>query len=79
MAVADIATESDIDALTAFGDVVVMEGGVNTAGNLLLVNEHGAVASPSIPNDGLEIMAEVLGVQLVLQRLQVKMSLVASV
>ena len=63
MAVADIATESDIDALTAFGDVVVMEGGVNTAGNLLLVNEHGVIASPSIPTDGLEIMAEVMGVQ----------------
>ena len=35
LAVADIATETDIDELTAFGDVVVMEGGVNTAGNLL--------------------------------------------
>ncbi|MBT6640915.1 MAG: translation initiation factor IF-6 [Euryarchaeota archaeon] len=63
MAVAEIATESDIDMLTAFGDVVVMEGGVNTAGNLLLVNEQGAIASPSIPTDGLEIMAEVMGVQ----------------
>ena len=63
MAVADIASESDIDMLTAFGDVVVMEGGVNTAGNLLLVNEQGAVASPSIPEDGLEIMADVMGVQ----------------
>jgi translation initiation factor 6 len=63
MAVADIATESDIDMLTSFGDVVVMEGGVNTAGNLLLVNEQGAIASPSIPTDGLEIMAEVMGVQ----------------
>ena len=31
LAVADIATESDIDVLTSFGDVVVMEGGVNTA------------------------------------------------
>ena len=63
MAVADIATESDIDTLTAFGDVVVMEGGVNTAGNLLLVNEQGAIASPSIPTAGLEIMAEAMGVQ----------------
>ena len=63
MAVADIATETDIDALTAFGDVVVMEGGVNTAGNLLLVNEQGVIASPSIPTDGLEIMSEVMGVQ----------------
>jgi hypothetical protein len=36
MAVADIATETDIDALTAFGDVVVMEGGVNTAGTFCL-------------------------------------------
>ena len=62
MAVADIATESDIDALTAFGDVVVMEGGVNTAGNLLLVNEQGAIASPSIPEDGLEIISEVMKV-----------------
>ena len=51
MAVADIATETDIDALTAFGDVVVMEGGVNTAGNLLLVNEQCIIASPIIPTD----------------------------
>jgi translation initiation factor 6 len=40
-----------------------MEGGVNTAGNLLLVNEQGIIASPSIPTDGLEIMSEVMGVQ----------------
>jgi translation initiation factor 6 len=65
MAVADIATESDIDALTAYGDVVVMEGGVNTAGNLLLANEQGCVASPSIPQDGLEVLAEVLGVDII--------------
>ena len=65
IAVADIATEDDIDQLTSFGDVVVMEGGVNTAGNLLIVNDHGAVASPSIPQDGLEILAEVLGVDIV--------------
>jgi len=65
IAVADIATDSDIDKLTAFGDVVVMEGGVNTAGNLLVANDQGAVASPSIPHDGLEILAEVLGVDIV--------------
>ena len=64
IAVADIATEGDIDQLTAYGDVVVMEGGVNTAGNLLVVNEQGAIASPSIPQEGLEILAEVLGVDL---------------
>lgn len=63
MAVADIATETDIDTLTAFADVVVMEGGVNTAGNLLMVNEKGAIASPSIPQAGLEIIADVMGVQ----------------
>jgi translation initiation factor 6 len=63
MAVADIATETDIDTLTAFADVVVMEGGVNTAGNLLMVNERGAIASPSIPQAGLEIIADVMGVQ----------------
>ena len=63
LAVADIATESDIDALTSFGDVVVMEGGVNTAGNLLICNENGAIASPAIPDDGVEIISEVLGIQ----------------
>ena len=65
IAVADIATEKDIDQLTAYGDVVVMEGGVNTAGNLLLANEHGCVASPSIPHDGLEILADVLSVDII--------------
>lgn len=62
LAVADIATESDIDSLTSFGDVVVMEGGVNTAGNLILCNENGAIASPAIPEDGVEIISEILGV-----------------
>ena len=62
MAVADIATEGDIEVLTSYGDVIVMEGGVNTAGNLLIVNEQGVVASPSVPEDGLEIIAEVMGV-----------------
>ena len=42
-----------------------MEGGVNTAGNLILVNENGIVASPSIPRAGLDIMAEVMGVPVV--------------
>ena len=65
MAVADIATESDIDTLTSYGDVIVMEGGVNTAGNLLLANESGVVASPSIPEEGLEIISEVLKVDVV--------------
>ena len=36
IAVADIATEEDIDRLTSFGDVVVMESGVNAAGNYWL-------------------------------------------
>ena len=62
MAVADIATDSDIDTLTSYGDVVVMEGGVNTAGNLLIINEHGVVASPSIPEEGLQILSEVFGI-----------------
>tara|TARA_Y100000766_G_scaffold220916_1_gene193031 strand:- start:114 stop:776 length:663 start_codon:yes stop_codon:yes gene_type:complete len=65
IAVADIATDEDIDKLTSYGDVVVMEGGVNTAGNLLLVNENGVVASPSVPHDGLEIIADVMGVDVV--------------
>tara|TARA_B100000212_G_scaffold71526_1_gene50431 strand:- start:17779 stop:18441 length:663 start_codon:yes stop_codon:yes gene_type:complete len=62
LAVADIATESDIDILTSFGDVVVMEGGVNTAGNLLLCNEKGAIASPALPEDGVEIISDVFGI-----------------
>ena len=62
LAVADIATAEDVDTLTAFGDVVVMEGGVNTAGNLILCNEFGAIASPAIPEDGVEIISQVLGV-----------------
>ena len=33
IAVADIATEEEIDRLTSYGDVVVMESGVNAAGN----------------------------------------------
>jgi translation initiation factor 6 len=65
LVVADIATENDIDTLTSFGDVVVMEGGVNTAGNLLLVNEHGIIASPSIPDDGIELLAEVFSIPVV--------------
>ena len=65
IAVADIATDDDIDKLTSYGDVVVMEGGVNTAGNLLLVNENGVVASPSVPHEGLEIIADVMGVDVV--------------
>ena len=62
IAVADIATEEDIDRLTSFGDVVIMESGVNAAGNLLIVNEHGAVASPVLPQEGLEILSETLKV-----------------
>ncbi len=73
MAVADIATESDIDALTSYGDVIVMEGGVNTAGNLLLANETGVVASPSIPEEGLEIISEVMKVDVVATTIAGKM------
>jgi translation initiation factor 6 len=60
MAVADLATQEDLDILTSFGDVVVLESGINNAGNLLLVNELGAGASPAIPDFGLEILADVL-------------------
>jgi len=61
-AVADIATEEEIDHLTSFGDVVVMESGVNAAGNLLIINENGAVASPILPQDGLDVLSETLKV-----------------
>ncbi|MBK38993.1 MAG: translation initiation factor IF-6 [Euryarchaeota archaeon] len=65
IAVADIATEEDIDRLTSFGDVVVMESGVNAAGNLLVVNENGAVASPILPEEGIEVLSETLKVDCV--------------
>jgi len=63
IAVADIATEEEIDHLTSFGDVVVMESGVNAAGNLLIINETGAVASPVLPQEGLDLLAETLKVK----------------
>lgn len=62
MGVADIATPEDIDKLTSFGDVVVMESSVNAAGNLLLANEQGCLASPVVPEEGLEILSDVMKV-----------------
>ena len=62
IAVADIATAEDIDRLTSFGDVVVMESGVNAAGNLLIVNENGAITSPVLPAEGIEVLSETLKV-----------------
>ena len=62
IAVADIASNEDIDVLTSFGDVVVMESGVNAAGNLLIVNEYGAIASPVLHAEGIEILSETLKV-----------------
>ena len=62
IAVADIATEDDLDELTSFSDVVVMESGVNAAGNLMVCNAHGAVVSPVVPQGGVEMISEVLGV-----------------
>jgi translation initiation factor 6 len=62
MGVADIAGPDDIDRLTSFGDVVVMESSVNAAGNLLLANENGVLASPVIPEEGLEILSDAMKV-----------------
>ena len=62
IAVADIATEEDLDELTSFCDVVVMESGVNAAGNLIECNRHGAVVSPVVPQAGVDMIGEVLGV-----------------
>ena len=41
IAVADIATQNDLDELSSFGDVVVLESGVNAAGNLIECNDRG--------------------------------------
>ena len=67
IAVADIATEDDLAELTSFGDVVVMQSGVNAAGNLVECNDVGAVVSPVIPPgpNGLEMIGEGLGVNAV--------------
>ena len=62
IAVADIATEEDIDKLTSFGDVVVMEHGVNAAGNLLICTSKGALMSPLLPEEGVELLSEVFKV-----------------
>ena len=53
LAVADIATQDDLDELSSFGDVVILESGVNAAGNLIECNDKGACllyTSPS-PRD----------------------------
>jgi|TARA_B110000881_G_C18459739_1_gene455565 translation initiation factor 6 len=63
IAVADIAFESDLDELTSFGDVVVMQSGVNAAGNLIECNDNGAIVSPIVPDSGLEMIEDVLGVK----------------
>jgi translation initiation factor 6 len=39
-----------------------MESGVNAAGNLIECNAHGAVVSPMVPQNGVDMIAEVLGV-----------------
>ena len=40
IAVADIAFQDELDELTSFGDVVVMQSGVNAAGNLIESNNN---------------------------------------
>ena len=62
IAVADIATEQDLDRLTSFGEVVIMESGVNAAGNLIACNNHGAVVGMTIPGPGCDLISEILGV-----------------
>lgn len=62
IAVADIAFQSELDALTSFGDVIVMQSGVNAAGNLIECNNKGAIVSPIVPDSGLEMIEDVLGV-----------------
>ena len=63
IAVADIATEEDLDILSSFGEIVILESGVNAAGNLVECNDYGAVISKSIPTPGVELIGEVLGVK----------------
>lgn len=65
IAVADIASQEDLDELTSFGDVVVMESGMNAAGNLIECNDRGAVLSNVVPETGAEMISEVLGVEVI--------------
>ena len=62
VAVADIATQDDLDELSSFGDVVILESGVNAAGNLIECNDKGAIVSPTIPVAGAEMISDVLSV-----------------
>ncbi len=63
IAVADIASQEDIDRLLSYTDgVVVMESGVNAAGNLIAATEKGAVISKSVPQPGVDAISDVLGV-----------------
>ena len=51
-----------MDELSSFGDVVILESGVNAAGNLIECNDKGAIVSPTIPVAGAEMISEVLDV-----------------
>jgi len=63
IAVADIASKGDIDLLLSYTEaVVVMESGVNAAGNLICATEKGAIVSRSVPQDGVAAISDILGV-----------------
>ncbi|MEC7390994.1 MAG: translation initiation factor IF-6 [Candidatus Thermoplasmatota archaeon] len=63
IAVADIASKDDIDMLLSYTEaVVVMESGVNAAGNLICATEKGAIVSQSVPEEGVSAISEILQV-----------------
>jgi translation initiation factor 6 len=65
--VADFATDDEMRVFEKAGLKVVRleQSRLNAAGNNLLVNDHGAVAHPDLPEKSLKAAAEALGVEVV--------------
>ena len=60
--VGDIATESELRALRGRREVLVLEGRLNCAGNLILANDSHALLHPRIGKEVGERIAQTLGV-----------------
>jgi translation initiation factor 6 len=61
--VGDIATDSELRALRGRRAVLVLEGRLNCAGNLILANDSHALVHPRITKEVGERIAETLGVE----------------
>ncbi len=61
--VGDIANDHELDALREHREVVVLEGRLNCAGNLVLANDEHALLHPRISKEMGERVARALGVE----------------